>query len=49
MGCDPQDGAVPEYISAKVHNTAHQEAGKEARGWELGLPSAGGRNDGNGL
>ena len=49
MGRDPQVGAGPEYISAKINATGHQEAANEAGVWELGLPSTGGGNGGSGL
>ena len=46
---NPQDGSGPEYFPTQGHATAHQEAAKETRGWELGVTIIGGSNGGSRL
>ena len=46
---DPQDGAVPDYLSAQDSAMSHQEAEEETGGWYLKLFSYGSGNGVSGI
>ena len=49
VGPDPQDGAVPDYLSAQDSAMSHQEAEEETGGWYLKLFSYGSGNGVSGI